>query len=251
MSFASSLPNLVSFPEERQLVGLSNWAVFRDHLRSIAHATGLTGYLDSTIVTPSPSQPPKPSTSKEASSKALESSTPSPVPASTPINSRNPSVKEWELRDGRLAGIIYQNIKDPRSIGVTEVMLAHKMWSCLTREYDTSLAAAQSLAKEHIQQFRSILKQLEALCKAASDVGCKVPDEDLRSRFLTSLSSDYLWVIQNHGAHPYPELKRVLQEYDLMVESARPLSANTLAPNALAVPFRPLEEKLLGQGWWE
>ncbi|KAJ3729312.1 hypothetical protein C8R42DRAFT_637576 [Lentinula raphanica] len=49
---SNSLPNLISFPEERQLAGISNWAVFRDHLKSVARATGLTGYLDGTIVAP-------------------------------------------------------------------------------------------------------------------------------------------------------------------------------------------------------
>ena len=35
------------------------------------------------------------------------------TPFSTPINSHNPTSEEWELQDARLAGIIYQNIKDP------------------------------------------------------------------------------------------------------------------------------------------
>ncbi|KAJ3991486.1 hypothetical protein F5050DRAFT_1812481 [Lentinula boryana] len=74
-------------------------------------------------------------------------------PTSTAINSRTPSIEEWELRDSRLAGIIFQNIKDPRSIGVTEFMTSHEMWTRLTSEFDTSSAAAQALAKERIQQF--------------------------------------------------------------------------------------------------
>ncbi|KAJ3739261.1 hypothetical protein DFH05DRAFT_1530542 [Lentinula detonsa] len=108
-SNANSLPNLISFPDDRKLIGLNNWAVFCDHLRSVARATGLTGYLLGTILAPS-----------------SDTST-SPAPPSTPINARNPSLEEWELRDGRLAGIIYQNIKDPRSIGITEMMTANGM----------------------------------------------------------------------------------------------------------------------------
>ncbi|KAJ3728213.1 hypothetical protein C8R42DRAFT_638042 [Lentinula raphanica] len=147
---ATPLPNLLSFPEEHQLVGLSTWAVFHDHLRSVACATGLTGHLDGTIVAP---PPPKSDSSTQGSSDASAVlSVPSSSPAPTLINSQNPTMEEWELRDGRLAGIIYQNIKDLRSIGVTEVMSAHEMWSQLTQEYDTSSAAAQSLAKERIQQ---------------------------------------------------------------------------------------------------
>ncbi|KAJ3992223.1 hypothetical protein F5050DRAFT_1715451 [Lentinula boryana] len=104
------------------------------------------------------------------------------------------------------------------------------MWNILTSEYDTSSAAAQSLAKERIQKFRYdtnlpfefYFKNLEALRKAASDVGCTVTDEDLWSRFLTSLNPDYLWIIQNHGSRTYADLKRNLIEYDMLVESSLP-----------------------------
>ncbi|KAJ3990699.1 hypothetical protein F5050DRAFT_1813619 [Lentinula boryana] len=137
-SNVNSLPNLISFPDDRKLVSLNNWAVFRDHLRSVARATGLTGYLLGSILPPPP---------------PLDTST-SPASSPTPINTRNPSIEEWELRDGHLAGIVYQNIKDPRSIGITEMMTANEMWTQLTSEFDTSSAAAQALAKEHIQQYR-------------------------------------------------------------------------------------------------
>ncbi|KAJ3764905.1 hypothetical protein FB446DRAFT_709900, partial [Lentinula raphanica] len=150
----------------------------------------------------------KTSTDDASTTPSAPTSTPS-APAPTPINSRTPSVEEWELRDGRLAGIIYQNIKDPRSIGVTEIMSAYEMWTRLTSEYDTSSAAAQTLAKECIQQFRytpgtpfkEYFKQLEALCKAA-------------------------------------KLKRALVEYDMMVESASPSLTTSVAPNTLAIPSR-------------
>ncbi|KAJ3835864.1 hypothetical protein F5878DRAFT_644004 [Lentinula raphanica] len=100
---APSLPSLISFPEDHQLLGLSNWAIFCDHLKSVARATGLTSYLDGTITAPSPSETPSTKTS-----------------SATSINSQSPSLEEWELRDGRLAGIIYQNVRDPRSVGITE-----------------------------------------------------------------------------------------------------------------------------------
>ncbi|KIK50845.1 hypothetical protein GYMLUDRAFT_141230, partial [Collybiopsis luxurians FD-317 M1] len=106
------------FPEDRQLNGLSNWALFRDHLKSVARATGLSGYIDGTIAAPTP-----PSTNLQG-----------PLPAPTPVNSRSPSLEEWELRDARIAGIIYQNIKDPRSLGVTQDMTAQAMWTQLVAE---------------------------------------------------------------------------------------------------------------------
>ncbi|KAF5348755.1 hypothetical protein D9757_014135 [Collybiopsis confluens] len=225
----NALPNLLVFPNDRQLTGISNWASFRDHLKSVARSTGLLGYLDGSTAQPTP--------------LAGTAGVPPPAtPTATPINSRTPSVEEWELRDGRLAGIIYQNIQDPRSIGVTEDMASNIMWRKLTGELDTNSAAAQALAKERIQQFKytpgtrfeEYFKNLEALRKAANDVGCSIQDEDLRTRFLTSLSKEYLWILQTHGARPLPDLKRVLLEYDMMVESSNPTS-NATVPTALSV----------------
>ncbi|KAJ3801085.1 hypothetical protein GGU11DRAFT_741892 [Lentinula aff. detonsa] len=98
--FSTSLPSLISFPKDCQLVGLSNWVIFRDHLQSIARATGLTGYLDGTIVAPSPwATDPFKALSSQKTSTDNTSTTPS-APVSTPINLRAPSVKEWELQDG-------------------------------------------------------------------------------------------------------------------------------------------------------
>ncbi|KAF5374408.1 hypothetical protein D9757_011825 [Collybiopsis confluens] len=175
-SNANALPNLIFFPEDRQLVGLNNWAVFRDHVKSVARSSGLDKYLDGTISAPAAAP-----TAANATFVV------------TPINSRNPTVEEWELRDARLAGIIYQNIKDPRSIGVTQDMTSHVMWTTLTGEYENTSAAAQALAKERVQQckyvpgtpFEEYFKNLEGLRKAANDMGCNVMDTEIRARFLT------------------------------------------------------------------
>ncbi|KAF5390760.1 hypothetical protein D9757_004410 [Collybiopsis confluens] len=208
----NSLPNLITFPEDKQLVGLNNWAVFRDHVKSVARSAGLNGYLDGTISAPIP-----------------VATAPNVAPVVTPVNSRTPTPEEWELRDARLAGIVFQNIKDPRSIGVTQDMTLNVMWIALTDEYENSSAAAQTLATERIQQckyttgtaFEDYFKSLEALRKSANDVGCNISNDDLRSRFLTSLPRDYLWILQNHGARPFPELKKHLIEYDMMVVATR------------------------------
>ncbi|KIK51881.1 hypothetical protein GYMLUDRAFT_251646 [Collybiopsis luxurians FD-317 M1] len=82
---SSFLPNLLVFPEDCQLIGLSNWAIFRDHLKSVAQSTGLGGYLDGTITAPPVVIGPP------AAGAPI-------VPTATPINSCNPSVEEWELQ---------------------------------------------------------------------------------------------------------------------------------------------------------
>ncbi|KIK65857.1 hypothetical protein GYMLUDRAFT_239546 [Collybiopsis luxurians FD-317 M1] len=191
---------------------------------------GNLGYLNGTI------------TSLSQSAASTTGAPPATTPAVTPINSHNPSAKEWDLHDSHIAGIVYQNIKDPRSIGVTQDMSANMMWTTLTGQYDTASAATQTLTKERIQQykyvpgtpFKEYFKQVEGLCKAASDVGCTITDDDLCSCFLMSLSADYLWVLQTHGACTYPDLKHALMEYDMMVESATAVPGNAIAQNALA-----------------
>ncbi|KAF5387206.1 hypothetical protein D9757_006882 [Collybiopsis confluens] len=225
----NSLPNLITFPEDKQLVGLNNWAVFRDHVKSVARSAGLNGYLDGTISAPIP-----------------VATAPNVAPVVTPVNSRTPTPEEWELRDACLAGIVFQNIKDPRSIGVTQDMTSNVMWIALTDEYENSSAAAQTLATERIQQckyttgtaFEDYFKSLEALRKSANDVGCNISNDNLRSCFLTSLPRDYLWILQNHGARPFPELKKHLIEYDMMVESANHTPESTMVPNALMTSGR-------------
>ncbi|KIK55090.1 hypothetical protein GYMLUDRAFT_248889 [Collybiopsis luxurians FD-317 M1] len=192
-----------------------------DNCPSIANPCVLGGYLDRTISAPVTVPPPVPAGAGAAPAHAPIA----PVLAATPINSCNPSPEEWELHD------------------------MHQMWNWLTDEYNITSTAAQSLAKECIQQykyapgtpFEEYFKQLEALCKAANDVGCLVKDEDLHSQFLMSLSTEYLWILQTHGTHPYAELKCTLLEYDMMVESASSAGGTLgVAPNALVVTSKKI-----------
>ncbi|KIK52176.1 hypothetical protein GYMLUDRAFT_251429 [Collybiopsis luxurians FD-317 M1] len=98
--------------------------------------------------------------------------------APTPVNLCTPTLEEWELHDAQIAGIIYQNVKDPCSMRITQDMSAQVMWTALTTEFKTTSAAAQTLAKEQIQQckytpglpFEEYFQQLKALHKAASDI---------------------------------------------------------------------------------
>ncbi|KIK52396.1 hypothetical protein GYMLUDRAFT_251226 [Collybiopsis luxurians FD-317 M1] len=214
-SSSTSLPNLITFLEDRQLIGLSNWAVFCDHLKSVAHPTGLNGHLDGIITAPAAGPAPVPPAPAAAPA----------MPINMPINSQNPSLKEWELCNGCLAD-----------------MKSHRMWTTLIGVYETTSAAAQSLTKEPIHKFKYIpgipyeeyFQQLESLQKAASNVSCTVTNEDLQSQFLTSLSPDHLWILQNHSSHTYPKLKCMLLKYDMMVESSITGPNTSPVANALA-----------------
>ncbi|KIK55079.1 hypothetical protein GYMLUDRAFT_248885 [Collybiopsis luxurians FD-317 M1] len=210
LSNSNALQNLIIFPEDCQLVGLSNWAVFCDRMKSVACSTGLGGYLDRTITAP-------PTLTAPTAGTAL------------------PQL---------LLLLSIPNIKDPLSIGVTQDMPSNAMWTTLTGEYKTTSAAAQTLVKECIQQFKYVsgtgtpfeeyFGQLEALQKATSNVGCTISDNDLHSQFLTSLSIEYLWVLQTHSACSYSDLKCALMKYNMMVESSTNTSGNVTVLNTLA-----------------
>ncbi|KAF5389240.1 hypothetical protein D9757_003484 [Collybiopsis confluens] len=209
----SALPNLITFPEDKQLIGLSNWAVFRDHVKSVARSAGLNGYLDGTITAPIP-----------------VATAPNVAPVVTPVNSRTPTPEEWELRDARLAGIVFQNIKDPRSIGVTQDMTSNAMWIELTGEYENSSAAAQTLATERIQQCK-YTAGTEALRKSANDVGCNISNDDLRSRRTGHVKKN-CWA---HGGGSEGRAPRWYRAPKGMEPSAASTSSSDNGPNVSAV----------------
>ncbi|KAJ3968998.1 hypothetical protein EV361DRAFT_964433, partial [Lentinula raphanica] len=108
MSANNSLPPIQSFGETRQLDSVRHFLSFSDSVISIARGYGLEGYLDGSI--------PRPGTNT-APAVLAAGSTPGlgVIAGPTPNNSPNPSQDEWEIRNARLAAIIYLNAKDPRA----------------------------------------------------------------------------------------------------------------------------------------
>ncbi|KAK1221961.1 hypothetical protein PQX77_015204 [Marasmius sp. AFHP31] len=100
----TSLGNILTFSEDRRLVGIQNWPQFKDHVISIVRGKGLLGYLEGSIPQPTP--------------KLL------PSTQATNANPTTPSAEEWSLNEGYVACMVYQNIEDPDTFGLTPDMAA-------------------------------------------------------------------------------------------------------------------------------
>ncbi|KAJ3772479.1 hypothetical protein FB446DRAFT_618112, partial [Lentinula raphanica] len=119
---SNSLPPIQIFVETRQLDSVSNFLAFSDSIVSITRGYGLEGYIDGSI--------PRPAGTIAPFVLAAGSTPGQPViPTPTANNSNSPTLEEWELRNARVAAIIYMNIKDPRGIGLNPNQSALEMWN--------------------------------------------------------------------------------------------------------------------------
>ncbi|KAJ3839638.1 hypothetical protein F5878DRAFT_535201, partial [Lentinula raphanica] len=122
MSSSNTLPPIQIFPDSRQLDSIVNFLAFSDSIISIARGYGLEGYIDGSIPRPAANIAPD-----------ILAAGPTPgqpvIPTPTANNSPSPSINEWELRNARIAAIIYMNVKDPRGIGLNPNLVAVDMWN--------------------------------------------------------------------------------------------------------------------------
>lgn len=242
---SATLPPIQYFPEKNQLENTSNFLAFSDAIVNIARGYGLSGYLDGTIVRPAGSTAPATLAAGAVGAQPV-------IPVTTPVNSLNPNVSEWDLRDGRLASIIFQNVKEPRAIGINATDTASVMWSTINSRFNPRTAAAQTLAKQRFKailyqgygRFDTYLDELERLKSEANAVGCSLSDADLYDQFFAGLPSgeQFLWVVQKYGGSSFPNLAISLREYQLQVDVLNPgSSSKSIVPSALATQSAPLK----------
>ncbi|KAJ7132493.1 hypothetical protein C8R44DRAFT_558679, partial [Mycena epipterygia] len=111
MSSNTSIPILAA---EKQL-DEANWGSWKDTMTSLLRGRGLDGYPLGTILR-----------SAAATFPGLY-----PSAHATPLNSRNPSTEEWDLRDATAGAILYQNIVDPKAHGIGATDTSRQMWIAL------------------------------------------------------------------------------------------------------------------------
>ncbi|KAJ3831287.1 hypothetical protein F5878DRAFT_549737, partial [Lentinula raphanica] len=124
MSNSNSLPPIQTFTESRQLDSIANFLSFSDSIISITRGYGLEGYIDGSISRPASNIAPN-----VLAAGAVAGQSVIPVSTPTPNNSNAPSLDEWELRNARVAAIIYMNVRDPRGIGLNPNLTALEMWT--------------------------------------------------------------------------------------------------------------------------
>ncbi|KAF5365831.1 hypothetical protein D9757_014430 [Collybiopsis confluens] len=237
-SASAALPAYQLFPENRQLKGNSNFIYFADHIFNFARGSGLGGYLDGTIIRPAPNALPAVIAAGAGAAPV--------VAAATVINSTTPSVAEWDLRDGRLAAIIYANVKDPRAVGLETTDPAHTMWTKLHSKFNKQTPVTQTMAQKRIEahifmkngRFDTYFDTLNRLRSEANAVGCSISDGDLLSTFFASLPETCLWVIQKYVGCDYDTVSNGLVEYqlhkDLIKNKGKAPNPSPIVPTALA-----------------
>ncbi|CAK5276895.1 unnamed protein product [Mycena citricolor] len=176
---ATNLPATPILPDDQKLsTDGSNWSNFKDGMFNMARGRGLEGYLTGAIAVPA-----------------------SFVPTSlgyTLLNSSFPSPDEWALRDGWVATMLYQNVKDPRSHDISGSDTAHQMWTSLIGKFNRSTDLLIGIRMERLRDLqlkdtRYLPGHINELIKLRADVhgiGRHVTDQQMCTIILNSLPKE-------------------------------------------------------------
>ncbi|CAK5276454.1 unnamed protein product [Mycena citricolor] len=172
---ATNLPSTPILPDDQKLsTDGSNWSNFKDGMFNMARGCGLEGYLTGAIVLP---------TSFVQSAIGY-----------TLLNSQFPSPDEWALRDGWVATMLYQNIKDPRSHDISGSDTAHQMWTSLIGKFNRSTELLIGIRMERLRDLRlkdtrylpGHIDKLIKLCADVHGIGGLVTDQQMCTIILNS-----------------------------------------------------------------
>ncbi|CAK5280774.1 unnamed protein product [Mycena citricolor] len=174
----SNLPSTPILPDDQKLaVDGMNWSTWKEAAISMARGRGLTGYLYGTINNP---------TGYVASLYG------------TALNSDNPSPDEYLIRDGWVAAMLFQNMKDPRSHDITGSDTAHRMWTILLAKFNRSSELLIGMKVERLRELvlkdpRKLPAHIDKLVKRRTDVhevGGTIPDPLMCTILLNSLPKE-------------------------------------------------------------
>jgi hypothetical protein len=179
---------------EKQFDG-QNWASFQDIMISLARGKGYEGYLNGNIPRPTAAAPPGPSAAGFATSIYNPSISTAGGPTASLANSSTPSQAEWDLRDGQMGAMVYQNVKDPKAHGLSPTDTSREMWVALVGKFNRSSEVLKGLAFTKLRALkckegRHIRAHLDQLAKLRSEVGRvggSVKDTEMNSIILQSL----------------------------------------------------------------
>ncbi|CAK5275203.1 unnamed protein product [Mycena citricolor] len=175
----TNLPATPLLPDEQKLAtDGANWANFEEIMISMARGRGVDGYLFGTVLNP---------TAFVASSAGY-----------TPLNATTPSPDEYMLRDGWVAAMLYQNIKDPRSHDLKGSDSANLIWTTLVSKFNRSTELLVGLKMERLHTLelkdpRYLMSHIDELVKRRAevhDIGGSVPDPLMCTIILSSLPKE-------------------------------------------------------------
>ncbi|KAJ7019025.1 hypothetical protein C8F04DRAFT_1276781 [Mycena alexandri] len=128
---SQSLGPITILPESKQLSD-NNWNDFKEDLFSLIRGRGLGGYINGTI-------------------HPLTGPAPYPHIHPTPLNHATPSLDEYNMREGFVSSMIYQNVKDPKAHGLSASDGARAMWTTLHGKFNRTSDLLAGLAKDKLR----------------------------------------------------------------------------------------------------
>lgn len=134
----SGIPSLTILSEEQKFNG-DNLLQWNTNMIQLLDSKGLSGYIDSKIPKPEPTQP-TPSDKAET------------APVSTPVYSTKPTLDEWTFRDQLARGHVTLNCTDVASLGVVTSGTAKEAWDSIQTEWGRSTDMRRSHAQEALNQ---------------------------------------------------------------------------------------------------
>jgi hypothetical protein len=175
MSATTSIPILSL---DKQLAGDSNWGTFQDTIMNLLRGKGLDAYPKGLV-----------QRTAAATFPGLYGN------QATAVNSRTPSIEEYELRDNIAAAIIYQNIVDPQAHGLSATGTSREIWAALHAKFNCSSEVLKGAAKTKLMSVKLLkgvdlpthLQTLTKLRDDANRIGCHIQDEEMISIILQSL----------------------------------------------------------------
>ncbi|KAJ7484309.1 hypothetical protein FB451DRAFT_1169381 [Mycena latifolia] len=173
MSFSTHITILAS---DKQLAE-QNWPSWHDSLISLVRGKGLSRYTDGMITCPT-----------GVSQLGLPGH-------GTAVNSRNPTVEEWELHDGVASATIYQNIMDPQAHGIKATITSFEMMTIQSSKFNHTSEVLKKLAMDKLNgqklerriDMSTHLETLTKLRTEANRMGATVTDVDMKTIILGSL----------------------------------------------------------------
>jgi hypothetical protein len=192
----STAPGIPVHPESEKFDG-TGWTAFKTKILAHLKGHGLSGYIDGTILNPSP--PTAASTAGDAPATPLDPLATALPAEPTTVYSQHLSINEWMYRDGIALSILILNTKDPVGVGLRTDGSAYNAWKSLediyARQTDMALSRAQrELNSTYLAPGASVIDHaatMRKLRQAANDVGTAITDSVFRSTFITSLSEEW------------------------------------------------------------